>query len=58
MIQYTLPIEPMLQKVVHVFYTHNKISPIYGKYFTQCGKIQKFFSQQFYVKSMYLGGLN
>ena len=32
MIQYTLPIEPMLQKVVHVFYTHNKISPVYGKY--------------------------
>ena len=31
MIQYILPIEPMLQKLVHVFYTEKSVIPPYAK---------------------------
>ena len=31
MVQYILPLEPMLQKVVHLFFTAPEWSPVYAK---------------------------
>ena len=31
MVQYVLPLEPMLQKVVHMFFTAPGWSPVYAK---------------------------
>ena len=31
MLQYVLPVEPMLQKLVHVFYTERTLVPPYAK---------------------------
>ena len=31
MLQYVLPVEPMLQKLVHVFYTERSLIPPYAK---------------------------